>query len=148
MDDLIKSNMGLVKTIVGKFNPQNYTEYKDMLDAGTIGLWKALKKYDKSKGSIATFAWRPIYWAIIKEIGKNKRRSSLRWSNEPYVYRQDELWECLTSDMSDSEKKIIELRCNGYTFHEICELVKEPASSVKNKFYKLLSRLKEANLND
>ena len=49
--------------------------------------------------------------------------------------------------MTDEEKRLIELRCQGYKFREICEIVNETPSAVKNKFYKLIARLREANAN-
>ena len=46
MDDLIEKNMGLVVSVVNSFKPQNYTERDDYIQAGRIGLWKALRKYN------------------------------------------------------------------------------------------------------
>lgn len=43
MDELIEKNMGLVIKIVNQFQPRNHTERQDLIDAGRIGLWKALK---------------------------------------------------------------------------------------------------------
>ena len=67
MDDLIEKNMGLVVSVVNSFKPRNQTEREDYVQAGRIGLWKALKKYDRSKGAVlSTYAWNPIRWEIIK----------------------------------------------------------------------------------
>ena len=58
MDELIEENMGLVISIVNSFKPKNHTEREDLIDAGRIGLWKALKKYDAKKScKISTYAW-------------------------------------------------------------------------------------------
>ena len=76
MQDLIEENMGLVVSVVESFRPQSSQERDTFIQAGRIGLWKALKKYDASKGAaLSTFAWNPIRWEIIKEIkstSKNK----------------------------------------------------------------------------
>ena len=42
MEELIEKNMGLVLSIVNKFNPRNQTEKDDYIQAGRIGLWKAI----------------------------------------------------------------------------------------------------------
>ena len=145
MDELIEQNMGLVVSIVNSFGPKNHTEHEDLMDAGRIGLWKALKKYDKSNGLISTYAWRPIRWSIIREI-KN-RKSFLNIDNiaSPTIESSEKIWECYLDDMTEEEKTLLELRQHGYKFHEICDIVNETPSKVKNKFYKLVKRLREAN---
>ena len=45
MKDLVEENMGLVISIVNRFNPKNLTEREDYIQAGRIGLWKALEKF-------------------------------------------------------------------------------------------------------
>ena len=68
MDDIIEKNMGLVASVVKSFKPKNHVEKEDYMQAGRIGLWKALKKHDPSKAALSTYAWNPIRWEIIKEI--------------------------------------------------------------------------------
>ena len=51
MEDLIEKNMGLVASIVNSFQPKDQTEREDYLQAGRIGLWKALQKFNPDKGS-------------------------------------------------------------------------------------------------
>jgi len=148
MDDLIEENMGLVADIVKKFKPKNHTEREDLMDAGRIGLWKALQKYDLESGNaISTYAWRPIRWSIIREIKNQNSNKTLSLIDNTYVdiKSKENLWELFTNDMTDEEKKIINLRQQGYKFREICGILNQSPSSVKNKFYNLLVRLREAN---
>lgn len=148
MDELIEQNMGLVASIVNSFGPKNHTERQDLMDAGRIGLWKALQKYNKHHGHLlSTYAWRPIRWSIIREIKNRKKSISLNDVPPPLTELPDNIWEYYTNDMTDEEKRLIELRCQGYKFREICEIVNETPSAVKNKFYKLIARLREANAN-
>jgi RNA polymerase sigma factor (sigma-70 family) len=146
MDKLIEDNMPLVASIVNKFEPRNHTERQDLLDAGRIGLWKALQKYDPSKGNlISTYAWRPIQWAIIRELKARQRHSSIEDAPTPSMMTPERVWEYFTSDMNDEEKRLIELRCQGYKFREICEIVGDTPSAVKNRFYKALRKIREGN---
>jgi RNA polymerase sigma factor (sigma-70 family) len=148
MDDLIEENMGLVVDIVKKFKPKNHTERQDLVDAGRIGLWKALQKYDlKSGNAISTYAWRPIRWSIIREIKNQNNHKTLSLIENTCFDAQhkERLWELFTADMTEEEKSIIKLRQAGYKFREICNILEQSPSSVKNKFYNLLVRLREAN---
>jgi len=144
MDELIEENMGLVISIVNSFKPKNHTERQDLIDAGRIGLWKALKKYDTEKDcKISTYAWRPIRWSIIKEIKNKKKSTSINNIPAPTVQNKEQIWESLPSDLTEEERLLIELRCEGYKLREICIILNERSSVIKNRFYKLIKRLKE-----
>jgi len=146
MDELIEQNMGLVVSIVNSFGPKNHTEREDLMDAGRIGLWKALQKYNQNNGHlISTYAWRPIRWSIIREIKNRKYAVSIDQIASPAIAQTENLWECYTDDMTEDEKILIDLRREGYKFREICDILNETPSKVKNKFYKLIKRLREAN---
>ncbi len=146
MDELIEQNMGLVVSIVNSFGPKNHTEREDLMDAGRIGLWKALQKYNQNNGHlISTYAWRPIRWSIIREIKNRKYAVSIDQIASPSIAQTENLWECYTDDMTEDEKILIDLRKEGYKFREICDILNETPSKVKNKFYKLIKRLREAN---
>jgi len=158
MDELIEENMGLVISIVNSFKPKNHTEREDLIDAGRIGLWKALKKYDAKKScKISTYAWRPIRWSIIKEIKNRKKSSEILYNNPNFEKNlvefigeevKDRIWESLPSNLTEEERMLIELRCEGYKLREICSIIGEKPSIIKNRFYKLINRLKEDHSKD
>jgi DNA-directed RNA polymerase specialized sigma subunit len=50
MEDKIEANMGLVVSVVNSFNPKSDEERDEYIQAGRIGLWKALQKYDPNRG--------------------------------------------------------------------------------------------------
>lgn len=144
MEDIIEENMGLVISIVNTFNPKNDTERQDLIDAGRIGLWKAIKKYNpESNTKVSTFAWRPIRWSIIRELQRKNNCVSLSEVAEPLIHNKERIWELLPSDTTEQEKEIVRLRCEGYRFKEISEEMQEEPDVIKNKFYKLIRRLKE-----
>ena len=153
MDELIKENMPLVISIVNSFGPKNHTEREDMIDAGRIGLWKAIQKYKKENGNLSTYAWRPIRWSIIMEIKQYKKQKATSLPPEELEglmtnkkeEETDKVWELYTSDMTDQDKFLIELRTHGYKFHEICEIMEEKPSQIRSRFYKLIKKLREAN---
>ena len=146
MEDIIKENMGLVVSIVNTFSPKNDTERQDLIDAGRIGLWKAIKKYNPEKNvKVSTFAWRPIRWSIIREIQRRNSLVSLSDIAEPLIHNKERVWELLPSSVTDQERKIVQLRCEGYRFKEISIKMNEEPDVIKNKFYKLIRRLKDNN---
>jgi len=145
MDELIQQNMPLVISIANSFKPKNSTELNDLIDAGRIGLWKALRKYDPDKGKLSTYSWRPIQWAMIQEVRKNRRFTYMCDISSPVVYDSEAVWEYLPDSLTSLEKQILALRWEGYRFSEICDLVNEPANSIRNKFYRLLKKIKHSN---
>ena len=131
-EQLISDNMGLVVHIAKSFNPPNPTEYEEYVQLGTIGLWKAIKKYDKKLGSkLTSLAWNNIRWEILRYINKkNKHKKLIREPDFLYNYESmiqqrtvnlnpPELPELLPDTLSDAEEKVIDMRNRGYTFKEI-----------------------------
>lgn len=147
IDDAIKENMSLVYSIVNSFNPSNKTVKQDLIDVGRIALWKSLLTYDENKGKITTYAYRPIRWAIIREL-KNKTKDkniSITSVLEPSYKEKEKLWEVVDSSLTVLQKEIIKLRMHGFKFDEICDLLNEDASIVKSNFYKTIKYLKKIN---
>jgi len=146
MNELIEQNMGLVVAVVNSFKPQNPTEREDFVQAGRIGLWKALKKYDSTKGAVlSTYAWNPIRWEIIKEIKslKKSRYKPLPHAKIPSYTNSEEFWEILPPSLSEEEVSLLELRRMGYKLAEMAEISGRKNSYVKRVFYKALKKLKE-----
>ena len=74
MEDKIEANMGLVVSVVNSFNPKSDEEREEYIQAGRIGLWKALQKYDPDRGcKFSPYARNPIRWEIIKTINNAKK---------------------------------------------------------------------------
>ena len=147
MQDLIEENMGLVVSVVESFRPQSSQERDTFIQAGRIGLWKALKKYDASKGAaLSTFAWNPIRWEIIKEIkstSKNKGYSISQHCNYSYEVSSD-FSELYPTSLTEEEAFIIELRRCGYKLREICDIIGRGRSYVKKTAYRAIAKIKEA----
>jgi DNA-directed RNA polymerase len=47
-----------------------YKNHQSFIQVGRIGLWKAWKRYDSSKGDFAPFAYRSIYGSLLDELKK------------------------------------------------------------------------------
>lgn len=76
-EKLIKHNLRLVAHIVKKYN-STYSDQDELISVGSIGLMKAVKSYDESKGhTFSTYAARCIQNEILMLF-----RSQKKYNNE------------------------------------------------------------------
>lgn len=73
LDELVQSNMGLVKKIVIRFKDRG-CEYDDLVQIGTIGMIKAIKSFDFSFNTVFSTYAVPL---IIGEIRRHLRDDGL-----------------------------------------------------------------------
>jgi len=156
MDDLIEENMGLVLTVVDRFKPKSQQDKEAYIQAGRIGLWKALTKFSENGGSkFSPYAWNPIRWEIIKEIrstlGKHKHsninehdiETSKAYSNKEIP--QPVFEELLPDSLTDLELQIIMLRREGYNFKEISNILNRHRSNIKKLYDSATHKIRETN---
>lgn len=149
MDDLIEKNMGLVLTIVNRFDPKTSHDKEAYIQAGRIGLWKAITKFSKNGGSkFSPYAWNPITWEIIKEIRTlTPKHHSRRIDDYPHAESTSPslFWELIPATLTSSELRIIELRLAGYNFKEIAIKLECSRSHIKKLFQNALKQIKEVH---
>jgi len=149
MKDALEANMGLVISIVNRFNPKNTTEREDYIQAGRIGLWKALEKFCADRGSkFSPYAWNPIRWEIIKEI-----RSSMKHKHTPLHLEHEEsigsyvsnesFWDLVPSSLSSQEREVVQLRLDGCNFKEISEKLQLSRASIKKLFGSAVKKIRD-----
>jgi len=73
---IIKKYLPLVKNIASKYSNNNVL-YDDLVQEGTIGLWKAWQRYDESRE--AKFSTYAVYWIkkLISEAVEKDHKASL-----------------------------------------------------------------------
>ena len=70
IDDILNSYDKYIKSIVNKYNVSKFDK-DDLYQAGLIGLFKAIKRYDESFNvKLSTFAFKYIIGEINKEYAK------------------------------------------------------------------------------
>lgn len=149
MEDLIEANMGLVISIVNSFHPKTEQDREDYIQAGRIGLWKALKKYDPKIGcKFSPYARNPVRWEIIKLIN-NKKQSHIDYvqindQTESYI-DSDKLWEAIPEYLNAEEKHVLSLKCMGYNFSEICKKIGRGRHYTKRILANILEKMRESN---
>ena len=151
MEDQIEQNMGLVVSVVNSFNPKSDEERDEYIQAGRIGLWKALQKYDPDRGcKFSPFARNPIRWEIIKTINNGKKYNNQADLNNVIigfleVCSDDDFWEYMPDILTSEEKKVIELRCMGHNFTEICKEIGRGRHYTKKLFMSAVEKLRDTN---
>lgn len=151
MENIIEENMGLVISIVNSFSPKNDEERDEYTQAGRIGLWKAIQKYDPSIGcKFSPYARNPIRWEIIKTINNTKKfnnQCSLNNMVLEFLDKCDDnyFWEFLPNDLTQEEKYILELRCHGHNFSEICKSIDRGRHYTKQLFMNAIKKIRDTN---
>lgn len=79
-DKLVTDNMPLVHYIIKKYYA-TYTKDEDIIQSGMLGLVKAAKHYDKTKGKFSTYAAVVIRSEIANEL-KYRKNDKLNVSLE------------------------------------------------------------------
>ena len=151
MEDLIEKHMGLVLYVVNRFNPKNHMEKDAYIQAGRIGLWKALTKFSEKGGSkFAPYAWNPIRWEIIKEIRLSKKSDETTnlnddWAGNYVADSESSFWECVPSTLTPLEDKVIQLRLEGYNFQEIASQLSCNRSRIRKIFNSAVEKIRVTN---
>lgn len=151
MENLIEENMGLVISIVNSFNPKSDEEREEYIQAGRIGLWKAIQKYDPGKGcKFSPYARNPIRWEIIKTISNTKKYNNQTSLNNIVmefldICNDEDFWEYLPDCLTKEERKILESRCSGHNFSEICKSINRGRHYTKQLFMSAIKKIREAN---
>lgn len=118
---LIKHNLRLVISIASKYISSNVS-LDDLVQEGTIGLMRAIEKYDPSKGRLSTYATPWIHQIIRRAIGNTEStvrvpiwlRDEVMKTNKAKAYLQNVLKRNPTNEeiaayLNIEPKKIKEL---------------------------------------
>ena len=91
LNALMKMHDGLVHAVVCQ-QVLGDLPYAEALQAGRIGLWRAIVRFDPSRGyAFSTYAWRSIVHHVWRAV-KEQRRASCTESVEAYTE-----WQCIAS---------------------------------------------------
>ena len=144
---LICEHMGLVVSIAKKFNPRTREEQEDLVQAGLLGLLKAIRKYDETKAVLTTWAYRPIRWEIINHLSKNQPVGvSINSVIEPsYVMSQDSISDYLPESLQDDEREMLVLVCAGYNVKEISRILELTEYGVSKLIKLSVDKIQKAN---
>ncbi|MBQ7353086.1 MAG: sigma-70 family RNA polymerase sigma factor [Clostridia bacterium] len=117
-EELLQTNLGLVRSIALRFKDRG-VEYDDLIQIGSIGMLKAIKSFDLTKGTVFSTYAVPL---IIGEIRKYMRDDGLIKVSRIYKQQSAIL-------MKEREKYIFENGCEPHIeeLSAICGLSVEEA---------------------
>lgn len=166
---LIESNMGLVYKKANSYFANGYLNSDDLIQAGTIGLWKAIKTYDFNKpASFTTYATtcinneirmllreqqkynRLVYTSLSSILHENADGETLHVDDILYdiksneAFRNIEIIEIMKEKLcfSEIEKKVISLRLQNKTQIEISKELQFSQSYVSRIMNRCEKKLK------
>lgn len=141
-EDLINSNIGLVKSIALKFRPSRF-DLEDYYQIGFIGLIKSARSF-RGGSKFSVFAYKSIFWEISKYHKKQKRKinyTMLQNNNDRIQFFTDEDLELL----DDDELKIIDLfLINEYSVKDISQALNKSKATIYRKINSIVKKIKDA----
>lgn len=145
---LLEKHMGLVVKLAKSFSSSRPTELDEYVQAGRIGMLRAIRNHDPTRGKLTTLAWLCIKQEILKHINLTAvDTETTGMSNTISIFNTaDNISEYLPSTLTDKEKYVILLRCRGHTFQEIGQKLGGFTRGWANRLYKsALEKIQQAN---
>ena len=146
-ENLVRKHYGLVVSQALYFLDD--PNFEDYIQAGLIGLLKAIRSHDESKSKFTTFASVCIRNGIQRLNKKSKKYKSKKYRHvnewDKQYNNKDSLSECLPEFLPEEYKFIISLKIQNYTNAEISDLISCSKMDVKEKIKLIIKLLKEYN---
>jgi len=152
-EKLVQDHYGLVITQALSFLGGSH--FDDYVQAGLIGLLKAVRNHDPEKSKFSTFATVCIRNAIINLRRKLTKKSARHvMFNSDFVdeiaktsgyNKESSIKEFLPDSLSEEEKFIIKLKLQNYTNKEIADFISCSKNVLLNKIRNIISIIKEHN---
>jgi|TARA_R100000908_G_C3645345_1_gene79618 RNA polymerase sigma factor (sigma-70 family) len=143
--EIVDEYSPLVVSQALKFRPNKLTGFDDYMQAGYIGLLRAIRKFDSTRNTkFSTFSIICIRRQILKEYNK------LRMQPSSFEDKEDEnikepFWEFEPDYLSDIERRVLSLRLQGYTYEQIGSQMGFTKSWASELLSNAIRKIREAN---
>ncbi len=175
IQDYLKGENKAIDTLIERYFKQIYGfvfknvgvqgDAEDITQEVFVKVWKNLKKFDQKRD------FKPWLFQIAKNssIDFLRKKKSIPFSkfendegknillenmaapdiNILEVLNNKRVLTTATADLSDRDKKIIDLRhIQGMSFKEIADVLKESINTTKSRYRRIINSLKETTRND
>lgn len=131
-----------------------YKNHSEFVQAGRVGLWKALQRYEKDRGDFAPFAYRSIYGSILDELKKSHANEQQAVPTDgdvleriigfkEEVIEQDKFITEVLSNLNHTEQQLIQLLfIEGFSLDEVANRLGMTKESLKKKRQRTLKKLR------
>lgn len=141
---LVRENIGLVIAQALKFKPTRVTDIDDYIQAGSIGLLKAIRKYEPEKGKLSSFAWPSIWREIVHEANRFKDNGNQSLEFDIAVEAVSHLSDWLP-DLTEDQLRIFTLRAEGHTLKEIGEEFGKTKEWARQQLNVIITKIRDLN---
>lgn len=129
------------------FKPRTKEELDDLVQIGTMGLLKAIRKHDPAKGKLTTIAWGYIRWEIMRYLNNQQLAFT---SQDTIVEAQahldcEHLWEYLPDTLSKLERQTVMLKIQGHNFEDIGKKLGYTRGWTNKVYKSALRKIQHAN---
>lgn len=149
---LMSEHMGLVASLARRFKPKNREDLEDLIQVGSIGLLKAIRKYNPDKAKLSTWAHQPIMWELMRYVNKHKNMRAEIPINSSVLSKMLETTEhdadisvYLPDSLTEQEERVINLMCNHFNVREISQQMKTSTYIVGKLFKSAVDKILVAN---
>ncbi len=137
-----ENNIGLVIAQAISFHPNKIVDTGDLIQAGSIGLLKAIRNFDTLRGTkFGTYAYSCIRGEILRELKKNPLTVNCVIDQE--CKQQPDVWEFMSDNMTEVERKVVMLRMEGYTYQEIGDILGYTRAWANSIMLNIIKQIKE-----
>lgn len=135
--ELLEKHKGLVLAQIKTFAVNSRVSRQDYIQAGLMGLLKAIRKFDPTKSQLQTFAWPIIRNELINTYNKAWRNMEPTIEVEPTYSISTNILDELPK-LTDIEMLVIKYKLEGYTIKEIAgytDITQKDIKSILNNIY-------------
>ena len=124
-------------------------DYDDYVQIGLMGLCRAYDTYNEEHNcKPSTWAYNNVRWAILRHIDRHSNEDILCDPHEFDVMSNessDSLQDYISSNFSDTEVDIINMRMMGYTYEQIGKKHHMNRQAVSKMYKDTILKIQEAN---
>ncbi len=157
IDQILEENIGLVYLVLSRFTVSMYDK-DDLIQAGLLGLYTAIQRYDPTKGyALSTYAVPFILGEMRKELKKITPERNLPSMKKYIEEHQEQLFTsnskpvsdiedicCQLALQEDKEERIYVLKYKmGYTDSAIAKELGIHQTTVSRRLKKIRMRMEE-----
>ena len=153
-NSLIKENSRIINSVCYFYSSDNIP-FEDLRQEVYINIWKGLDQF-RSESKVSTWIYRIAINTALMEIRTGKKRINtgsidqtvFNISNDTDNFQKDRLeaLDSLIDKLDDTEKAIILLWLDEYSYEEIAETMGMKKSNVATKIFRIKEKLSKLKL--
>ncbi|EMT46180.1 sigma-70 family RNA polymerase sigma factor [Anoxybacillus flavithermus] len=107
-ETVVEQYRPLISYIIRKLHIRRHV-IDEYMQIGLIALWEAYERYDETKGSFHSFAFKMIRWRIVSQLRKETKNVAIPLLDEQMLkedvdFFTDIIWEDAMRDMTPRER--------------------------------------------